>query len=154
MNETLYHVFQFKSEGKKFNKEIAKYNLYILAHIGFGFDSYAVLSNPPHWRTVVSLIKNGLSIVSFERFNGYEDENKIDPQYVHFRCGRIHIKSSLKQTVISYKLQSSLFKQQMDHDEIYEDTWEDKKMSCYFILRTTCYQQLSVMLDIVKVWKN
>ena len=28
---------------------------------------------------------------------------------------------------IIYKLQPSLLKQQMDHDEIYEDTWEDKE---------------------------
>ena len=52
--------------------------------------------------------------------------NKI-PQTVHFRCGRVHIKSSLKKTGINYKLKPSLLKQELKHDKIYEDTWEKKQ---------------------------
>ena len=33
----------------------------------------------------------------------------------------------MKKIGISYKLHSSLLKQELDHDEIYEDTWEDKE---------------------------
>ena len=36
----------------------------------------------------------------------------------------------------------------MEHDEIFEDTWEARgKVGC-FMLKTTYYQLLSVMLDI------
>ena len=120
----LDHVLQFKGEAKH---KIVKYNLYIIAHDGFGFDSYVLLNNLPQWRTVVSLIKNGSGIVSLKNFNGYVDQAKKISQYVRFRCGRVHINKSLKNIDISYKLQPSLLKQEMDHDEIYENTWEDKK---------------------------
>ena len=46
---------------------------------------------------------------------------------MHFRCGRIHIFKSLKKIGESYKLQLGLLKQELEHDEIYEDTWEAKK---------------------------
>ena len=98
-----------------------------MAHNGSGFDSYLVLNNLPHWRTVVSLIENGSGIVSLKIFNGYVYENKKFPLYVRFRCGRFHINNSLKNIGISYKLQLSLLKHELEHDEIYEDAWEDKE---------------------------
>ena len=54
----------------------------------------------------------------------------------------------------SYKLQPSLLKQEMEHDEIYEDTWKKEKTSGYLMLKMTYYQLLSVMLVIQWVWKN
>ena len=48
---------------RKVENEIVKNIFYLLAHKGSGFDSYVVLKNLPHWRTVVSLIKNGAGIV-------------------------------------------------------------------------------------------
>ena len=57
INETLDYVLQLKGEPKRVNNKIVKYNLYLLAHKGSGFDSYVVLNNLPQWRTVVSLIK-------------------------------------------------------------------------------------------------
>ena len=63
--------------------------------------------------------------MSLKSFTGYVDENKKTSQNVHFRCGRVFINNSLKIIGISYKLQPSLLKQRMHHDEIYEDTWED-----------------------------
>ena len=93
INEMLDHVLSFKAEPKKY--QIVEYNLYLIAHNGSGFDSYVVLNNLPQWRTV-NLIKNGAGIVSLEIFKGYLDEKKKIPQYVHFRRGRVHIKSSLK----------------------------------------------------------
>ena len=39
----------------------------------------------------------------------------------------IHIKDSLKNIGKSYKLEESLLKQELEHDEIYEDNWEEKE---------------------------
>ena len=37
-----------------------------------------------------------------------------------------YIKSSLRKIGVSYKLQPSLLKQELEHDEVYEDSWEEK----------------------------
>ena len=92
----LDYVLQFKGEAKNVNNKNVKYNLYLLAHKGSGFDSYVNWNNLPQWRTVVSLIKSGLGFVSLKIFNGYVDPLKKIPQYVHFRCGLFHIKDSLE----------------------------------------------------------
>ena len=49
---------------------------------------------------------------------------KKNPQNFHFRCGRVHTNKSLKEIGESYKLQESLLKKELEHDDIYEDTWE------------------------------
>ena len=103
------HVLQLKGEARRVNNKIVKYNLYILAHNGSGFDSYIVLNNFPQWPTVVSFIKNGSSIVSLKIFNGFVDQKKRILQKVHFRFGRVHVIISLKNTGISYSLQKSVF---------------------------------------------
>ena len=127
INKMLDKFLQYKGEPKRINNNIVKYNLYLIAHKGSGFDSYVVLNNLPQWRTVVSLIKNGSGIVSLKIFNGYVDPVKKIPQYVHFRCGLLHIKDSLKNIGKSYKLQPCLLKQELEHDEIIEDNWEEKE---------------------------
>ena len=99
----------------------------MIAHNGSGFDIYVVLNNLPQWRSVVKLIKNGAGIISLKIFNGYVDERKRIPQYVHFRCGRVLINKGLEKIGESYKLQLSLIKQELEHDEIYKDTWEEKE---------------------------
>ena len=81
----------------------------------------------PQWRSVVNLIKNGAGIVSLKLFDGYVDHNEKVLQNVLFRCGKLHIKSSLRKIGVSYKLQSLLLKHEIEHDEIYEDTWEAKE---------------------------
>ena len=96
INEMLHHVLQFKGEPKRVNNKIVKYNLKILALKGSSFDSYVVSNNPPQWRTAVSLIPNGLDIVSLELFNGYVDPVKKIPPSVLFRCGLLHIKDSVR----------------------------------------------------------
>ena len=123
----LDYVLQYKGEPKRIINKIVKYNLYLIAHKGSGFDSYVVLNNLLQWRTVVSLIKNGSGIVSLKIFNGYVDPVKKIPQYVHFRCGLLHIKDSLKNIGRSYKLQQCLLKQELEHDEIFENNWEEKE---------------------------
>ena len=122
----LDYVLQYKGEPKRINNKIVKYNLYLIAHKGSGFDSYVVLNNLPQWRTV-KLIKNGSGIVSLKMLNGYVDQNKKIPQYVHLRCGLLHIKASLKIIGKGYKLQPCLLKQALEHDEIFEDNWEEKE---------------------------
>ena len=99
----------------------------MIAHNGSGFDSYVVLNSLPQWRSVVNLIKNGGGIVSLELFNGYVDQNKKIPQYLHCRSGRHYINRSLKKIGGRCKLQPSLLKQEMEHDEFSEDTWEEKE---------------------------
>ena len=91
----LVYVLQFKGEAKRINNKIVKYNLYLIAHKGSGFDSYVVLNNLPQWRTF-KFIKNGSGIVSLQIFNGYVDPVKKIPQSVNLRCGLLHIKDSLK----------------------------------------------------------
>ena len=104
-----------------------QYNLYLIAHNGSGFDSYVVLNNLPQSRSLVKVIKNGAGNFSLKIFNGYVDRNKKNPQYVHFRCGRVHMNKSLKEIAETCKLQPSLLKHEMEHDKIYEDTWEEKE---------------------------
>ena len=96
----------------------------MIAHNGSGFDSYVVINNLLQWRSDVTPIKNGRVIVSLKIFDGYVDEKKKIPQYVHFRCGRVHINKNLKKIGESYILPESLLRKELEHDEIYEDTWE------------------------------
>ena len=65
--------------------------------------------------------------MSLKIFNGYVDENKKIPQFVHFRCRRVQINQGLKKIGESYKLQKSLLKKELEHDEIYEDTWDARE---------------------------
>ena len=94
-NEMLDHVLSFKGEPKNVKNQIVEYNLCLIAHNGSSFDSYVILNNLPHWRSVVKLIKNGAGIVSLKIFNGYVDQNKKIPHYVLFICGRVHNNKSL-----------------------------------------------------------
>ena len=73
------------------------------------------------------MIKNGSDIVSLKISNGYVYPVEKIPQYVHFRCGLLHIKASLKNIGKSYKLQECLLKQELEHDEIFEANWEEKE---------------------------
>ena len=117
----------FKGEAKKVNNKIFEYNLWMIAHNWSGFDSYLILNNLLQWRSVVNLKKNGAGIFSLKIFNDYVDENKKLPNNVRFRCGKLHFKSRLRNIGVSYVLQPSLLKQELEHDENYEDTWEDKE---------------------------
>ena len=123
INEMLDHVLSFEGEPKKVRNKIVEHNLYLIAHNGSGFDSYVVLNKLPQWRSVVKLIKKGAGIISLKIFNGNVDQKKI-PQYVHFRCGRVHINKKLRKVGESYNLQERLLKKELEHDEFYENTWE------------------------------
>ena len=45
---------------------------------------------------------------------------------MQFKCGRVHINIPLKKISISSILQSSLLEQELERDEIYKVTWEEK----------------------------
>ena len=127
INEMLDHVLSFKGEPKLVKSEIVENNLFSIAHRGSDFDSYVVLNNLPQWRSVVKLSKTGAGIISIKVFNGYVDQNTKIPQYVHFRCGTFHINKNSKKVGERYKLQLSLLKRELEHDEFYEDTWEARE---------------------------
>ena len=127
LNEVFDHDLSFKSETKTVNNKIVEYNLYLIAHNDYVFDSYVVLNNLPQWRSVINLIENGAGIVSLKIFKGYIGPVKEVPQYVHFRSRRVYIKSSLKKIGFSFKIQPLLSKQEVEHDEIIEDTWEARE---------------------------
>ena len=122
----LDYVLQLKGEPKRIKNKVVKYNLYLIAHKGSGFDSYVVLNNLPQRRTV-KLIKNGSGLVCLEIFNGYVDPVKKFPQYVHLRCCLLNIKDSLKNIGKSHKLQPCSLKQEFEHDEFFEDNWEEEE---------------------------
>ena len=48
------------------------------------------------------------------------------PPYVHFRCRTVRINRSVKKIGISYRQPLLLSKQEIDHDEIHENSWENK----------------------------
>ena len=74
-------------------------------------------------------MKNGTGNVSLKIFNRIMkiSEYKHFPQNILFRCGRTHINSSLKYLGTTYGLQKEVLKKRMDHDEVFEDTWMNKK---------------------------
>ena len=84
INKMLDYVLQFKGEPKRINNTVVKYNLYLIAHKGSGFDSYVVLNNLVQWRTVM-LIKNGSGLVSLKIFNGCVDPVKKDSSICSFQ---------------------------------------------------------------------
>ena len=53
----------------------------------------------------------------------------------------------------SYKLQPSLLKQEMEHDEYYEDTWEEKDNECLPYVKTDvlsiafCYARYTMGME-------
>ena len=60
----------------------------------------------------------------------------------------------IKKLAKTFDLQREILKTEMNHDEIHADNWRDKMMSGLIMLKMTFYVLLSVMLDIVKQWKN
>ena len=108
-------------------KVLCEYELKLIAHNGSGFDSWIVLNNLPDWCSIISMIKKtGKGIISLKILNGYiccKNGSKGKPQYITFVCSMNHLSSSLKNLGETFGLQKELLKQEMDHTEIYEDTW-------------------------------
>ena len=64
INQFLDCALSFKGEVKRVDNKIVENELYMIAHIGSGFDSYVILNNLPQWRRIVDLFKNGAGIFS------------------------------------------------------------------------------------------
>ena len=134
LTEMFERLLLLEGEPKKINRNgkefIAEYELKLIAHNGSGFDTWIILNNLPSWSRIMNLIKNGKGIISLKIFNGMVNvkaNSKGQPQCLTFTCSMNHMKSSLRKLGETYKLQTSLMKQEMDHNEIYEDTWECKR---------------------------
>ena len=128
INNALDFCLKLKGEERKVKNKIVDYNLQMHAHNGSGFDTWIVLSNLPCDKHNVNIIKNGKVIIDLKVFNGLiQKNNKQIPQYLHFRCGITHLNYSLKKLGKTFKLPKELLKTEMNHDEIDENNWRDKK---------------------------
>ena len=129
IEKALDYLLKLKGEERKVNNKIVEYNLQLHAHNGSGFDTWVILNNLPCDRHIVGdIIKNGKGIIQLKVFNGYiYKNNKQIPQYLHFRCGMTHLNYSLKKLGKTFELQKELLKTEINHNEVYSDTWKDKK---------------------------
>ena len=130
IEKALNFCLKLKGEERKtVNNRVVEYNLQLHAHNGSGFDTWIILNNLPCDKHIVGdIIKNGKGIISLKIFNGYIYNGKKQiPQYLHFRCGMTHLNYSLKKLGKTFKLQKDLLKTEMKHDEVYSDTWKDRK---------------------------
>ena len=86
------------------------------------------MNNLPCNKHIVDLIKNGKSIISFRVFNGYvQNIKEQNPQYFIFGCGMTHLNYSIKKLGKTFKLRKEILKTEINHDEVYSDTWRDEK---------------------------
>ena len=130
INNALDYLLKLKGEERKtVNNKIVEYNLQLHAHNGSGFDTWIILNNLPCDRHIVGdIIKNGKGIIELKVFNGYiYKNNKQIPQYLRFRCGMTHLNYFIKKLGKTFELQKELLKTEIDHDDVYSDTWKDKK---------------------------
>ena len=105
-----------------------EYNLHLDAHNGSGFDTWIILNKLPCDKHIVDIIKNGKGLISLKIFNGYiQNIRKQIPQFLIFRCGMTHLNYSLKKLGKTFKLRKKILKTEMNHDQIDENNWRDKK---------------------------
>ena len=129
VNNALDFSLEVKGEPRKtIIKKIVGYNLQLHAHNGSGFDTCIILNNLFCDKHLVDVFKNGKGIISLRVFNGYiQNSKKQIPLYLIFRCGLTHLKYSLNKLGKTFKLQKEFSKTEMNHDEIDEINWRDKK---------------------------
>ena len=61
-------------------------------------------------------------------FSGFIQNNKKQiPEYLQFRCDMTHLNYSIKKLGKTFKLQKEILKTKINHDEVFSDTWRDKK---------------------------
>ena len=130
-----------KGEPKKIEKNgkeiTVEYEMKMIAHNGSGFDNWIILDNLPEWCRITSMIKTGKGIINMNIYNGMcnvktNKEGKLiskgQPHYLIYNCSANHMNSSLRKLGETYKLQAEVLKQESDHTEIYEDTWQDQRL--------------------------
>ena len=108
---------KLKGDERKVKNKIVEYNLQMHAHNGSRFDTWIILKNLPCDKHIVDIVKNGKGIMELKVFNGFiHKNNKQIPQYLHFRCGMIHLNYSLKKIGKTFILPKELLKTERDHD--------------------------------------
>ena len=119
---------KLKGDERRVKTKIVEYNLQMHAHNGSGFDIWIVFNNLPSDKHFVDIIKNGKRIISLKVFNGlmYKNNKQI-PQYLHFRRRMTHLNYSLEKSGKTFKLPKELLKTEMDHNDVDENNWRDKK---------------------------
>ena len=131
IEKALDFCLKLKGEERRtsLNNKIVEYNFQLHAHNGSGFDTWIILNNLPCDKHIVGdIIKNGKGIIELKVFNGYiHKNNKQIPQYLLFRCGMTHLNYSLKKLGKTFELPKELSKTEINHDEVYSDTWKDNK---------------------------
>ena len=128
INDALDYCLKLKGEERKVKNKIVEYNLQMHAHNGSGFDTWIILNNLPCDKHIVDIIKNGKGIIELKVFNGLiHKNNKQIPQYLHFRCRMTHLNYSLKKLGKTFILPKELLKTEMDHNDIDEHNYKDKK---------------------------
>ena len=128
INNALDFCLKLKGDERKNKNKIVEYDLQLHAHSGSGFDTWILLNILPCDNLNVDIVKNGKGIIELKKFNGLiHKNNKQIPQFLHFRCGMTHLNYSLKNLGKTFKLQKELVKTEMNHNEVYSDTWKDKK---------------------------
>ena len=67
--------------------------------------------------------------MSAKYFNGYvfNDENKSVPHYVYFRCEIYTFILFIKKIRNCFKIHEVFLKLEMNHEDVYFDTWRDRK---------------------------
>ena len=65
-----------------------------------------------------------------------------------------HLNYSLKKLGKTFKLPKEIIKTEMNHDEIDENNWKDKKDEWLPYIKMMFSVLLIVMLDIIKAWKK
>ena len=119
---------KFKGEERKVKNRIVEYNFHLHAHNGSGFDTWIILNNLPWDKNIVDIIKNRKGIISLRIFIGYIQKKETKSSISFSRCGMIHLNYSLKKLGKTFKLQKGLLKTEMNHDEIDENNYKDKKL--------------------------
>ena len=131
IEKALDFCLKLKGEERRtsLDNKIVEYNLQLHAHNGSSFDTWIILKNLRCDKHIVGdIIKNGKGIIEMKIFNGYIEKNeKQIPQYVHFRCGMTHLIYPLKKLGKTFELQKELLKTDMNHNEVFSDTWKEKK---------------------------
>ena len=128
INNALDFCLKLKGDERKVKNKIVEYNLQMHAHNGSGFDTWIILNNLPCEKHIVDIIKNGKGIIELKVFNGLTyKNNKQTPQYLYFRCEMTHLNYSLKKLGKTFKLPKQKLKTELNHDEIDENNWRDKK---------------------------
>ena len=150
INNVLDYCLKLKGEEYKKDDKVVENNLQMHAHNGSGFDTWIVLNNLDCDKRIVNVTKNGKRIIELKVFIGYIEKNKKQiPQYLHFRRGMTYLNYSLKKLGKTFILPKTLWKTEMNHDDIDGNIYKDKKdiwlpyVKMHVLSTSYCYARCS-----------